>query len=274
MAISRYLRDEMDTAFVEQALEQSNVDETYSEIVDQLLNKEYKHIKQSTESNDDDALETLIRLKINHPNTTRVDRNTTLAALTWRLRQQSVVFEVYMSLCDAGLLDLSTLQHTVDFQSRDKSVRAVYHALNRSFEFGTQTQHPPKVGLCEHYALPEIWLACMIVRGAIAPLQSIASFIAASRTLGTFDERVFRKWWPDGKEFEVNPIAQAVVPSSAGNGFVSIGMHLPMGIEFPCKLEDIYYAFDEPLRVCEEMFVRYFRVPETVFVPAGRIWMP
>lgn len=271
MAISRYLRDEMDTAFIEQALERNLVDETYGGIVDQLLEEEYKHFNGSEESNEDEGLVTLIRRRIKHLNTARVDRNTALAALMWCLRQQSVVFEVYMALYDEGLVDLSALQYDMDFHGRDEIVREVCRALNRSFEFGSKLHFPPKVGLCDYYAVPETWLACMIVRGAIAPLQTIVNFIAASRTLGAFDDLTFRKWWPDGKELRVSPMAQAVIPSRR-KGFV--GIHLPMGVGFPCKLEDIYYAFDEPLRVCEEVFVRYFQVPERDFVPAGRIWMP
>ena len=275
--MSRYLRDEMDTGFIDEALKRNHVDEAYDTIVDDLLKHEYSHgrFDENREVNPEIGISISIRtvLQKNSPDERR-ERNNALSAMMWRIRVQSVAFEAYMALYDEGLVDLSALQYDVDFHHNDETVWAVVQALSRSFEFGEHLTHTPDVALCltsMSWNVPEVWLACMLVRGALAPLESIVDFLALNGTLGAFDAAIFRKWWSEGKELKVDPMAQALIPSCQ-QGFV--GVHLPMGLSFPCKLEDIYYAIDEPLRKCEEIFARYFKIPEMVFVPAGRIWMP
>jgi len=276
MTLSRYLRNEMDTGFIDEALKRNHVDEAYDEVVDDLLKHEYEHgrFDENREVNPEIDLAISIRgvIEGQNPAEARIKRNKALAAFMWRLRVQSVAFEAYMALYDEGLVDLSALQYDVDFENNDETVWAVSQALSHSFEFGECLAHTPSAELCfMSWDVPEVWLSCMLVRGALVPLETIVDLLAVGGTLGAFDAAMFSKWWPEGKELKIDPKAQALNPSCR-QGF--LGVHLPMGLDFPCKLEDIYYQIDEPLRRYEEVFARYFKIPETVFVPSGRIWMP
>jgi hypothetical protein len=271
MTPSRYLRDEMDTGFIQEAVERNDVNESYGDLVDQLLKEEYKLFNESEEDNEEMGIASCIQRRMRNARDERSDRSSALASLMWRLRQQSVAFEAYMALLEEGYVGLSGFQYDVIFQAKDETVWALHMALSRSFEFGRRLNHPPIFADCFYYAVPGLWLATMIVRNAVVPLNMIVDFIDHRGYFGTFDADMFSKCWPERKELETNPNAQTRIPSGP-QGF--IGLHLPMGMEFPCKMEDIYYTIDEPLRRCEEVFARYFRIPETVFVPAGRIWMP
>jgi hypothetical protein len=271
MALSRYLRDEMDTEFIEEAVERNDVDDSYGVVVDQLLYEEYKRFNESEEDNEEEHIVSSIRRRMKNATDERADRNYALAALMWRLRQQSVAFEAFMVLYDEGFMSLAGLQYDVIFDHEDETVRGLCNALSRSFEFGRKLQHPPLSANCLYYAVPMLWFGTMLVRGALVPLESIVDFLAGNGTFGTFDADTFSKCWPEGKEFEINPIAQARIPSHSQG---LIGLHLPRGMDFPCKLEDVYYQIDEPLRRYEEVFARYFKIPEQVYIPAGRIWMP
>ena len=271
MTPSRYLRDEMDTEFIQEAIKRNDVNDSYGNLVDQLLKDEYRVFNESEGDNQEMNVVSCIQRRMRNATDDRPDRSCALASLMWRLRQQSVAFEAYMALFDEGYVDLSGFQYDVIFQAEDETVSALYRALSRSFEYGRNLNHPPIFADCFYYAIPGLWLATMIVRSAMVPLDIIVSFIAQRGYFGTFDAEMFSKCWPEGKELEINLKAQVRVPSGP-QGF--IGLHLPMGMEFPCKMEDIYYTIDEPLRQCEEVFARYFKIPETVFVPAGRIWMP
>ena len=272
MAVSRYLRDEMDTSFIAEAAKNNLTYEPYNEAVDDFLMEEKARIGCRQQQNDTSIVESILEIiKKNLPEI-RNNRRHALCGIMWRLRAQSVVFEAFMDLYDARLVDISALQDVVDFDGKHQAVLNIYFALSKSFQFGHEMRGGSAEFFCPTgYVVPELWLACMIVRGALAPLESIFNFIAERQTLGRFDVEMFRESWPEGKVLDTDPIAMAMVPAGA-QGF--IGLHLPMGMGLPLKLEDVYFEIDEPLRRCEELCAKYFKIPETIFVPAGRIWMP
>jgi hypothetical protein len=272
MAVSRYLRDEMDTSFITEAAKRDITDETYNEAVDDFLMEEKARIGGWEHKADTSVVRSILEIiKKNLPEM-RNNRRHALCGIMWRLRAQSVVFEVFMDLYEARLIDITALQYIVDLNGKDQEVWDVNLGLSTSFEFGHEMSNPPIESFCSiSYVVPELWLACMIVRGALAPLASIFEFIAKRRALGSFDVARFRLCWPEERTLKIDPMALAMIPAGP-QGF--IGLHLPMGMGLPSKLEDIYYEIDEPLRRCEELFAKSFRIPETVFVPAGRIWMP
>jgi len=272
MAVSRYLRDEMDTEFIREAAKRNIIDERYNEAVDDFLMEEKARLGGRECTGDAEVVGSILDIiKKNLPEI-RNNRRHALCGIMWRLRAQSVVFEVFMDLYEARLIEISALQCAVDFNGKHQAVLDVNSALSTSFHFGNEMKNPPTIAFSSTgYAVPELWLACMIVRGGLAPLETIFEFIAKRRTLGLFDSEKFHKCWPEGRKLEVDPQALAMIPAGS-QGF--IGLHLPMGMDFPLKLENVYYEIDEPLRRCEELFAKYFKIPETVFVPAGRIWMP
>jgi hypothetical protein len=243
----------MDTLFISEALRRNSIDNSYHPVVDRILKQDYRRSDEGISIAKNELSE----------------RTNNLAAVMWRLRQQSVVFEVFMALVEENLLNLSGLHYAIDFHVRDDTVWDLHTAFSHAFDFGRNLSHPPSYADCFHYTYPSLWLTTMIVRGALVPLADIVDFIAFKGYLGKFDAELFAKSWPEGKELEINSKAQA---GSDSPGIM--GLYLPTGMDFPCKLEDIYYSIDEPLRRCEEVFARYFRIPETDFVPAGRIWMP
>ena len=260
----------MDTGFITEAAKRNIVDETYNDAVDDFLVEEYGRLGQWEQEGFGVAGSILDIIKKKLPEM-RNNRNQALLGIMWRLRVQSVVFEVFIDLYDARLIDIAALEYVVDLNGQDRAVWEVNRALFSSFEFGNEMNDTPDVAFCLSYIVPELWLACMIVRGALVPLETIFEFIAKRGTLGSFDVRIFRECWPEERTLEIDPMAMALIPAQP-QGF--IGLHLPMGVSLPLKLEDVYYAIDEPLRRCEELFAKYFKIPETAFVPAGRIWMP
>jgi hypothetical protein len=262
----------MDTEFISDAQLRNVVDESYNDAVDEFLIEEYDLYDGWKEDKGDIGVAGPIRdiIKKILPEM-RNNRSAALLGIMWRLRVQSVVFEVFMDLYDAQLVDISPLQYVVDLDGQNTTVWKMQRALSTSFEFGQAMNDLPRVAFCFSYVVPQLWLACMIVRGALAPLDTIVQFIAERGTLGLFDAEAFRKCWPENKELEIDPMAMAMIPARSQ---AFIGLHLPMGMGLPLKLEDVYFTIDEPLRRCEELFAKYFKIPETVFVPAGRIWMP
>ena len=272
MAVSRYLRDEMDTGFITEAAKKNIINEEYDEAVDDFLIEEKARIGGREHKVDASIVESILEvIKKNLPEI-RNNRRHALCGIMWRLRAQSVVFEVFMDLYDARLIEISALEFVVDFDGKDQAVWDVNHALSKSFDFGHEMRDATAAHFCPTgYNVPELWLACMIVRGALTSLEAIFQFIAKRGTLGYFDVEKFSECWPEGRILEKDSMALVMSPAGPP-GF--IGLHLPMGMGLPMKLEDVYYEIDEPLRRCEELFAKYFVIPETVFVPAGRIWMP
>lgn len=271
MAVSRYLRDERDTGFIVEAAKKDLVDERYNAAVDDFLMEEKARVGGWAHSQDAGVVDSILEIiKQNLPEIPNNRRNA-LCGIMWRLRAQSVVFEVFMDLCDARLVDIAALQYAVDLNGKDATVWEVCRAFSTSFEFGHEMRNTPEAAFCFKYDVPELWLACMVVRGALASLEAIFDFINQRGTLGYFDRERFSECWPEGKKLESDPMAMAMVPAQP-QGF--IGLHLPMGMGLPFKLENVYYELDEPLKRCEELFAKYFKISETVFVPAGRIWMP
>jgi hypothetical protein len=262
----------MDMTFITQAAQRNVVDERYNEAVDNFLVEENRRLGDSYPATDIVIAKSILEIV----NQARPDllhsRRQALCGIMQRLRVQSVVMEVFIDLCDARLIDVSALEHGVQFSDADKdaAVREVTFALNSAFGFGHDCKDaPPKSFASSSYELAGLWLSCMIVRSALAPLEIIFEFIAKRGTLGSFDAAKFRECWPEGKVLEVNPIAM-VTPKP--DRF--LGLHFPEGMPLPLKLEDACWEIDEPLRRCEELFAKYFMIPETDFVPAARILMP
>lgn len=259
-ASSRYLRAEGSIAVFENTSDAAPVDDDYASIVEDTLRSEVERMDEVNVVNEDMAL--LASIQANRTWST----SRAFLALLVRLRVQSTVFEVFMTLYIYELVSINALEFQVDLNTTDSEVFKVFHALLRSFQFGETLNNCPNIFLTGSYAMPLIWLSCMIVRGARVRLPVIAEFICRKGAFGDFNLAEFREWWPKGTTLQVNPDAQTTTKSKHGY----IGVYLPMGLN-KASTDDVYDVIDKPLQRLEALFAAYFMIPEEDFMPAGKV---
>ena len=259
-ASSRYLGAEGSIAVFENISDATPVDDGYAFIVEDTLSSEVERMDEVNVVNEDMAL--LASIQANRTWST----SRAFLTLLVRLRVQSTVFEVFMTLYIYELVSISALELQVDLDNTDSEVFKVFQALLRSFQFGETLNNCPNIFLTGSYAMPLIWLSCMIVRGARVRLPVIVEFICRKGAFGDFNLAEFREWWPEGTALQVNPEAQATTKSKHGY----IGVYLPMGLN-KASTDDVYDVIDKPLQRLEALFAAYFMIAEEGFVPAGKV---
>ena len=258
---TRYLRQEGDTPTIQNTDTANADDDEYGDLVEERLQYEVNRMAEELVDNQDMALLEVIQAGPE-------GKACVFLALMFRLRVQSAVFEVYMTLSIHRLLDLEPLQHNVDLQEIEHEVHRVVMAFLNAFEFGDLLNDFPPVALIDGYIAPLTWLACMIVRGSIIDsLDPIMEFVARKGTFDNFNIDEYRKSWPVGSKLQRNSTAQAILLRKQG----CIGFYLPMGLKAPFTSDDVYEVVDNQIQKLEALFTSYFRLSEDVYVPAGEI---
>ena len=255
----RYQRLEKDISVCEMADSYLADDEGYGSLVDDLINEEKMRYDEQDPHQENLGIATAL-------DDVPECRGMIFKALMWKMRIQSAVFEVFMTLCDSCCIDLSGLQHRINF-NMDEQVAAMTRALN-AFEIGRKFDMAQQVQIDFSFYMPLQWQACLIVRGCIVEnLDTIFEFIAQKGAFGSLDYDRFRKWWPEGTKIQKDPLCMSQAPKLPGH----VGVHLPMGLATPIDINEVYGTIDIPLKRYEDLFAKYFRIPRDSFVPAGDI---
>ena len=186
-----------------------------------------------------------------------------LVEVTFRIRAQSTAFEVLMMLQEHSFVKIDALANPADLRLHTVEVWDVMLALN-TFDFFVKTK-PLKGALYPFYEEPVMWLATMIVRGAIVEdLDIITNFIWFSGVLGAFDPEAYRSYWPAGRRLKVDPEALTVMETPR----CFVAFILPVGMGKHVDRLSIYEHVNEAVEQTESLFQNYFRLTPDQFRPA------
>ncbi len=192
----------------------------------------------------------------------------TSLAVVARLSSQSVVFEVLVMLLDEELISQSSLHDSVGL-ANVRDVSRLSQILLECFEFGRCLYHcPQEVFMCQTYAMPMRWLACLIVRGAKVDLEKILSTIEIKKLFGAFDWDKYREICSHDGTFSVNP--EASITDMETTRYV--GMHLPLRVvevDVLSAVHDAFDNFDKSVQTFQDLCGRYFGSEKEDLVPVG-----
>ena len=183
--------------------------------------------------------------------------------VTFRIRAQSTAFEVLMMLQEHRFVKFDALAKPADLRLNTDEVWDVMLALN-TFEFFVKTK-PLKGASHPFYEEPVMWLATMIVRGAIVEdLDIITNFIWFSGILGAFDPEAYRSYWPAGRRLKVDPEVLTVMETPR----CFVAFILPVGMGKHVNRLSVYERVNEAVEQTESLSQNYFRLTPDQFHPA------
>jgi hypothetical protein len=112
-----------------------------------------------------------------------------------------------------------------------------------------------------NYIAPLIWLATMIVRGAIVDdLGKMFAHIVPFGEFGQVDWTEFRTLWPEGRVLTKNPKAGLIEQRGPGESQACC-FWLPHNMGTVEDLFTVYAAFDLQFGALESLFWHYFKLP-------------
>ncbi|KAL2061628.1 hypothetical protein VTL71DRAFT_7005 [Oculimacula yallundae] len=198
-----------------------------------------------------------------------------LKALMFRAKYQSVCFNVFMFLYENNLVSLKGLEDKISLNTNWKEedeVRDVFFALG-CFEFlEGRTEYPFDHHAGMAYAPPDIWLATVIVRGAIVKdLWYLIFRIRRLGELGDLDAERLRDVWEQGRLIEVNAQASLAEPSSVFAP--AFCFWLPDSMGKGVDVQQVYeYFYTDRMESFEKLFLGYFKLdPKKWARPEGKI---
>lgn len=193
-----------------------------------------------------------------------------LKALWFCGKVQNAFFSVFMQLCEAGLVTFGGVKVPYHLQSsKDQDVCLLQAALGCFEEVRKITRDWEEhvdfqafLQPLDGYQTPSVWLATMIVRGAIT--QDFSQLMNKIEELGHFgrlDRVALEEFWPRDKHLVRNQKSGIIQPLTGNRDSPVVAFWLPHSMGEDINGEGLYKAFVtdlfEPL---ENLAVRSFNL--------------
>ncbi|PMD35137.1 hypothetical protein L207DRAFT_637535 [Hyaloscypha variabilis F] len=202
-----------------------------------------------------------------------------LKALEIRAKIQSSFFSVFMFLNDLCLVSFEGLRTPMQlaYASQDDDIRLVMGVL-LCFEGIQKFTRHWKVTFSglemflvgpDGYTTPLLWLATLIVRGAIVEdLYALMARIEVLGEFGKFNGDKAMQIWPRTRKLVQNIYAGLCLPKSGKNDLPVVAFWLPHNFGQVIKVEALYENFDERVYIrLEDIFFRFFGLENDPTLP-------
>lgn len=191
-------------------------------------------------------------------------------AFVLRAKIQSLCLSLFLSLNEEGLISTRGLEEPVGLESPFR-VHIPIHAdvwgvAQTLYCFGfKESLGPHKLRFAawfhEHwYGSPFLWLATMIVRGALTEdFCVILARIGSLNELGELDIRNVECWWPRGRRLVADRNANIVERRPEGQA-QAFGFWFPHGLGPDYEIPDVCRNFHKEFGRVEKLFFNHFKL--------------
>jgi hypothetical protein len=193
--------------------------------------------------------------------------------LYWRGRQQSAIFDLWIILCERGLVRWENMEADIDYSNSTGDSRKVYMWLacfTAVQEEKLLVEHEPFRGFNMTW-FPLTWLAIMIARGCADEPHKILETIHHTGVLGKLDPRFVKQnipSWGDYNIWHCDPKCDGLRPDMPHWRMDFFGSWLPKGLgpDWPNWPDLIVDKFMSRFWAVEKAYKEFYAIPDDILV--------